>query len=111
MGYTHYWHIKADFTKLQWSTIIQDIKKIYESPLGEQCLAYEYNQPHRPPIADEKLIRFNGKGDEGHETFYISRDDRGFGFCKTAYKGYDDFVVMALTILKNRAPKKRCYIF
>lgn len=66
-------------------------------------MAYEYDQPNKKPLVNSKVVRFNGKGEGGHETFWFSRitkiadylsdKNMAFGFCKTARKGYDDFVV------------------
>ena len=44
-------------------------------------------------------IRFNGVGEDGHETFYLSPDESGWGFCKTARKPYDIVVVAILSML------------
>jgi hypothetical protein len=49
--------------------------------------------------ADEEGVRFNGFGDDSHETFSVLPTDHGFNFCKTAYKPYDDVVVAVLIAL------------
>jgi len=48
------------------------------------------------------MIRFNGKDDEGHETFMLTPDPSDFNFCKTAQKPYDLVVVAILCLLAHR---------
>ena len=47
------------------------------------------------------MIRFNGKGEEGHETFMLTPDSQEFNFCKTAQKPYDIVVVAILCLLAH----------
>ena len=79
-------------------------------------IAYEYDQPNDAPSFTNFYVRFNGIGDEGHETFLIHKrfdndfpqfdDDgkRAFAFCKTAYKPYDLAVCCCLIIFKHWFP-------
>lgn len=64
-------------------------------------VAYEYDEPDREPVFSETEIRFNGVGDNGHETFYLSPEMRDFEFCKTACKPYDTAVVAVLCLLAH----------
>lgn len=64
-------------------------------------LAFEYDEPEREPVFSENLIRFNGVGDEGHETFVVTPSARDFEFCKTARKPYDTAVVAILCLLHH----------
>lgn len=67
-------------------------------------LAYEYDAPAADPIVSGSEIRFNGVGDEGHETFLVDRlCDKSFNFCKTAENPYDEAVVAILTIMNHYA--------
>ena len=60
---------------------------------------------------DEEEVRFNGVGDNGHETFYLSRvqfprynrtdKSKYFNFCKTARKPYDKYVVKVLILMEK----------
>lgn len=84
-------------------------------------LAWEYDEPTRPPQLDGDCVRFNGASDDpeadlGHETFRVPRvfdsdykqpNERGLMFdcCKTARKPYDLAVVACLTALKYRVPE------
>lgn len=112
MGYTHYWDTKG------WSKkdvegyktarpIIQDILNRYSD-----IIQFDYEDP-KPAVASAKLVRFNGIGDEGHETFYFpikknQNDYNGgndtFNFTKTARKAYDIVVCEVLLVLKAHMP-------
>jgi hypothetical protein len=110
MGYTHYWDQKAEPEYMQWLAITEHLKHIIEQAIedGSMCIQYE-SDDDAPVLITNDLIRFNGIGDEAHETFGLSRIDVGeFDFCKTANKPYDKFVVYVLILAHNLAPG--CYI-
>lgn len=70
-------------------------------------VVYEYNDPKKAEVSDTR-IRFNGFGNEGHETFGLTKEKPGsdsefFDFCKTARKPYDLAVGLVLLIAKNHA--------
>lgn len=78
-------------------------------------VAFECDIP-KPPEVSDQMIRFNGVGNEGHETFIFFKKkpepgqwnkDSGsyFYFCKTARKPYDLAVCLVLLSLANHAPK------
>jgi len=97
MGYTHYWRMTEPL-KIS-KTQKELIKEVLEENKG--ILAQEYDKPNKPPVFNSKLLRFNGKGDEGHETLYIEFGKKeDFAFCKTAYKPYDEAVMKVLLILE-----------
>lgn len=50
------------------------------------------------------MIRFNGMGENGHETFLFKLDSEKFNFCKTARKPYDLPVCKILLVLKHYMP-------
>ena len=56
-----------------------------------------------PEITPDR-IWFNGRGDEGHESFVIERNRTDFAFCKTASKAYDQAVCECLLVLQARIP-------
>lgn len=130
MGYTHYWHYTTQTGKQQQARdkkwpILQGYLLVLMEVAEERGvpLAYESDEPGQPPFVGETFVRFNGVGDEGHETFifhrtpphsyfetYIVRDldgkeetrgGEGFAFCKTARKPYDACVCAALVIAKD----------
>jgi hypothetical protein len=83
------------------------IEQIIDEAYKKGIVQFESND-NRPPIVSSKEIRFNGVGEQGHETFYYSVNDnnkasdgRYFEFCKTARKPYDDVVMKVLIVLKE----------
>lgn len=113
MGYTHYWHKIAELPQDKWDVFTKEAKSILADGVAEKVLCKEHDTPNLPPVANKKEIRFNGKEDEGHETFYFDRkqakgvwsqmDDKGryFNFCKTDYRPYDKYVVEILKLAKK----------
>lgn len=110
MGFTHYWHrpgiLSLDIFK-QFSKDAHNLALACEIPIAK-----DYDEPTEPPIFNEDVVRFNGIGDDGHETFSIPRvmkksswqtpDEYGrlFDFCKTARKPYDTLVCAVLIAFK-----------
>lgn len=111
MGYTHYWRQRRDILVAPWSEIMQAATCIVEqTKLGGVPLAWESDEPQRAPEITKDAIRFNGVGDDGHETFMLMRkrrkpeykgDDPAFNFCKTAQKPYDVAVVAILAYVDS----------
>jgi hypothetical protein len=77
-------------------------------------LAFEDTIPEQAEVSDYQ-IRFNGVGNDGHETFILKKSgwefkdvDRPnhlqFNFCKTARKPYDLAVGLVLLVAKNHSP-------
>ena len=108
MGYTHYWRQLRDFTDTEWQELMR-LTKLITASSGRDIILSEFN------INNEE-IRFNGYGEEGHETFLITKKKRAkadyeeqhaydkkgaFNFCKTAHKPYDKYVVAVLCALYN----------
>ena len=113
MGYTHYWSQSRKFVQAEWTAIRKAVKAITDETDAELC--YEYDKEDRAIQIDGQRIRFNGAGDEGHETFIITRsvpaapewrakDDPDFQFCKTARKDYDAPVVACLIAIREIVP-------
>jgi len=106
MGYTHYWRQHRDFNDTEWRVITRLAKLITADGLG--VLAHhpdamngdEYYGGKEDDIfiIDNEQIRFNGIGEDGHETFLITKKkpEENFQFCKTAHKPYDKYVVAVL---------------
>ena len=110
MGYTHYWRQLRDFTDTEWQELTRLAKLITNDGVLDQTLStVEFN-------IDNEQICFNGVGDNGHETFIITKKKRAkedyeeqeaydrqgaFEFCKTAQKPYDKYVVAVLCALYN----------
>ena len=113
MGYTHYWRQLRDFTDTEWQELMR-LTKLITASSGRDIILSEFN------INNEE-IRFNGYGEEGHETLLITKKKRAkadyeeqeaydrqgaFEFCKTAHKPYDKYVVAVLCALYNMAGQK-----
>jgi hypothetical protein len=115
MGYTHYWEAKplkgkklAEVERRYRETGVPALRALFARFAG--LLAREFDRPDEPPQADERVVAFNGIGEDGHETFYVEvdklfRDGKEFGFCKTARKPYDAAVCAALLILGRVNPE------
>jgi len=108
MGYTNYWHQHNDFTDIEWKQIKEEydyIKEVCEDIIVDESI----------PFSDE--IVFNGKEENAHETFHLSKNakpfdyvkkyegqDTSFYFCKTAMKPYDLAVWNMLTFINRICP-------
>jgi hypothetical protein len=97
MGYTNYWENKGDFDQRNWDDAVMEINEIFRR--HRDIIQYEDDNDMKP-LACRREIRFNGKGEDGHETFYVSPEN-GFGFCKTARKPYDIAVKEVLIALSH----------
>jgi len=108
MGYTHYWSEKQKPKKIP-AQAVKIIKEIVDEAYKEGIIQKDYNEK-KPPIVNEKEIIFNGVGEDGHETFYYSVNERdSFHFCKTARKPYDEVVMKVLIVLAKYLPAIRVY--
>jgi hypothetical protein len=104
MGYTHYWKTGRDISKAAWSKIARDAKTAIVYVVDNLAqLANEYDEPGTIPAVTDEFIRFNGVGDEGHETFRFTRLKTSFEFCKTARKPYDIAVCLILLIAQEHS--------
>lgn len=105
MGYTHYMKQKRSFSKDEWNKLkdlTQEIIDYCDVPLDTDEYPLEIN---------DEVIRFNGVGDDSHETFYLTPvpelqpwQDEHFNFCKTARKPYDVPVAMVLLAINHFIP-------
>ena len=95
MGYTHYWRPTRDLTEDEWDNIRQVAKRILKDNHGV-ILDNEPTDSQNLSITYDSIL-CNGIGDDGHETFYLTRKMRNdFEFCKTAQKPYDKYIVAML---------------
>lgn len=110
MGYSHYFYLNPKGKKKDLSGCLDKINQVIAE--HRDIIQYEEDDT-KPPVVTPTLIRFNGIGEEGCETFYfeyppdlkdkiISKEDgKVFSFCKTARKPYDIVVCKCLLILKE----------
>lgn len=113
MGYTHYFPQSATIPQEAWDMFTDDVQKVLDTAQGMALTAFECDQPTKPAVAFPDLVRFNGLGDQGHETFYLPRelelkewdeDGTRFHFCKTARKPYDVVVTAVLCLVAHHLP-------
>lgn len=103
MGYTHYWRQPLGIPAAAWALIQADAAKlIAASPVK---LAFDYDETDKAPACSAEEIRFNGLGDDGHETFMLTPDAEDFEFCKTAFKPYDLVVCAVLACAAEHTGK------
>lgn len=112
MGYTHYFTQKRDLKVSEMERLVDAAEKIIAASGVPVLFEFDSNEP---PELSPDCIRFNGKLDDGHETFMLPKtrpakqkwedaQDRGFQFCKTARKPYDVVVAAALCAVSQIVP-------
>jgi len=108
MGYTSYWKFTDNKT---YPAKQREAIKLIEYVLDKfkDIICYECDKPDQLYEITDKQIRFNGKGEDGHETFILEfpsskNDNEPESFCKTARKPYDLPVCITLLILKAYLP-------
>ena len=89
------------------------VAELLDTNEAKQLLAYESDSISQLPHVGSQMVHFNGKGEDGHETFILERVTEikdyqkaegaktAFNFCKTARKPYDKYVVACLIIAKS----------
>jgi len=109
MGYTHYFKQIPELPENKWNPFIEEVRTTLKDATNIQ---FDFNV-NSPPQIDSEIVRFNGIGNQGHETFFFPRlweaqswetlDDNGryFNFCKTAQKPYDIHVVKILMLVEK----------
>jgi len=107
MGYTHYWSQKEwdEADRAGWQQALPIIKKIVRKYRAKdsKIIQWECGQDVAPEVNAE-VIRFNGIGEDGHETFRVINMVNDFDFTKTARKPYDLPVCEVLLVLNAFCP-------
>lgn len=113
MGYTHYWSFKeTSLDEKEVNQVVNELNKIIQNLPEKTDTAggvYKENKlklvgwnGKGKPVINTKELSFNGNGDLGHESFYISLNKPDSSdFCKTNRKPYDLFVCCVLISLRN----------
>lgn len=101
MGYTHYFGCKAKHKTKGVEALKTKIDAVLDEHKDIIRFESDVDKPTLCEVKDgELLIRFNGIGEDGHETFYFNSADGDFDeFCKTARKPYDIVVCKVLLLL------------
>lgn len=108
MGYTHYF-VNDSHQKLSpeaFNLFSAECKRLHDAAAKQGIkVCRERNDESTPAIFNGNEVRFNGVGEDGHETFLITREwGDSFNFCKTAVKPYDLLVSACLISLKKHFP-------
>jgi len=105
MGYTTYWNTDG-CSREKDQRVFEDVRHVILDIFERHrdIIYLEYDEPDKPPLLTYNQIRFNGKEDDGHETFLFELDG-SFAFCKTARKPYDLPVCEILLVLKAFLPE------
>jgi hypothetical protein len=120
MGYTHYWRQNRDIrarkaVRKAWPAFSEEcrllIKYWNDHVEPEDRVAYAFDKSETPPLITPREVRFNGVGENGHETFLFERNPEPgewgkedawvFNFCKTGRKPYDQLVCATLILAKH----------
>jgi len=119
MGYTHYASRQKTLPIRKFKLAAEECRKVVEALCQEKGfkVQWESDDP-KPPHFGPDNIRFNGEGENGHETFDINRvyqpypeqpkPARGegwFEFTKTARKPYDAAVCACLMVFQHHFGK------
>ena len=100
MGYTHYWSPSVALHDAGRAEAFKNCAKVIAA--AGRDIAFESDEPKKRPVCDvdSGLIRFNGIGEDGHETFYFQYGGP-WSFCKTNNKHYDIYVTACLLVLNH----------
>lgn len=107
--YTHYFDRKPELDKKQFKRFADLVTTLFCNFKVQRIIAWDYDKPETSPQVTSSQIRFNGKGNDGGETFLFPRvcrdnnlDDNGMciAFCQTDQKPYDTYVTACLILAK-----------
>lgn len=101
MGYTHY-NRNLSFTDVSWEKLRKDVRKLLKNLPEGLKVQREYDNDSRPLIGKDAIV-FNGVGEDGHETFWLDKNETAFSFCNTARKPYDLAVCCVLMLISAHA--------
>jgi hypothetical protein len=96
MGYTHYWRSERAIQDAAREPFLQAVRKVLAHP-SCPATAYECDEPNKPAQTNDGVVRFNGPGHFGCETFWLNLEGRR-NFCKTRGQPYDRAVIAVLTL-------------
>jgi len=111
VGYTHYFSRGKDSSDRSWSKFTDEVRTILSHPAISDLMCEEYTKPDVPPVINDREVRFNGKGKDGHETFLLTRVAHNescktggpsqVSFCESWGKHYDIAVSCVLLSAKQ----------
>lgn len=101
MGYTRYYEITGKIDPEKFETYSNDCKIICDeitNRFGDKLAGWDGTEL---PEFTKDEVRFNGVGENSHETFTLCKDSTGFNFTKTQRKPYDRHVLACLILAKE----------
>jgi len=99
MGYTHYYTTKnRELNEDKFILFTAQVRKIANVATHQGIFMQRDYDDDRGMIIGSHKVWFNGRGDEGHETFVLTTHCNEF--CKTARKPYDTMVTATLIAFK-----------
>lgn len=101
MGYSHSYGVN-NIDKIP-EECLSKIGEVIRDNRWKEYLRFEAGS-EKPPIVNEKIIRFNGIESKGYETFIFNIGE-GIEFCKTNEYEYDLPVCIVLLLLKKYIEK------
>ena len=101
MGFTRYYNIVGSIDPQKFEKYSEDCKIICEEITKETGHGLAGCDGEGDPEFTTDEIRFNGIGDDSHETFALGKGYNGFKFTKTARKPYDRHVLACLILAKK----------
>lgn len=106
MGYTHYFTLKNK--NIDLNALRDEVQTVLDEHKDIIRFEFDSDEPalNSLRVNDNYVLRFNGIGNDGHETFYFDTSHTEFNFCKTARKPYDLVVCKVLLILKKHFQDK-----
>jgi hypothetical protein len=107
MGYTHYWTPPKKMSARKFKAASDDCRKLCEHLHRSNGPALrEDSDETSEPLFDRDIVKLNGVGEDGHETFVVVREAPDLTFCKTARKPYDLAVCACLIIFRHHIGEK-----
>jgi len=111
MGYTHYFHRSKEASDKSWMKFTGEVRAILDHPAISDLVCEELDKTEAPPIINDSEVRFNGKGKNGHETFFLTKAAHDHNcktggpsqvsFCSSWGKHYDIAVSCVLLAAKQ----------
>jgi hypothetical protein len=101
MGYTRYYEVTGQIDPQKFEKYSEDCKVICDEITKQTGHRLANWEGEDDPEFTSDEVRFNGVGDNAHETFALGKDSSGFNFTKTQRKPYDHHVLACLLLAKE----------
>ena len=101
MGYTRYYKVTGQIDPQKFEKYSEDCQIICDEITKQFGGGLADWEGEGEPEFTTDEVRFNGIGDDAHETFALTKLSKGFGFTKTQRKPYDRHVLACLLLAKE----------